>query len=185
MRLLYDRDYIESNCTLPYDELTKLDTTPGTYWTNHVIGSIGLVVAFALLLHMRCRQGTENNSNHDDDGAALYSKLIVAYFVLLALGYSIAGVGHETVDSLEDNTAKIYGVVAASVMVLPMWALQLAVVVVYKEEKGRAKYLLFVACHLFNLVVLVLTLSLQSQTPSGIYLIVVYLTFFTQCKPVS
>lgn len=82
MRVLYDKDYIDSNCTIGYEESYNVDNTAATYLTNYAIGVIGVIAAGAILLQ---------SSKH-----AFISGIPMAlFFGITGLAYAIAGIAHQ------------------------------------------------------------------------------------------
>lgn len=93
MRELYSQLYLESNCTLPFNDTTTVDDTIGTYTTNYLILVIGLVIAFLLALNI------PNSKNR----RCCCSRPIIFYFVFTALGYGLAGLSHQMIHTKEDK----------------------------------------------------------------------------------
>lgn len=86
-RALFDLEYLESDCTILYDDTTELDNTLSTAVTNYAIGVVGLLAAVGILFFA-------NNKAID-----YYT---IAFFVLTAAGYSLAGVYHHMVEDTND-----------------------------------------------------------------------------------
>lgn len=83
MRVLFDRDYIDSNCTIGYDESYNVDNTVATYLTCYAVGVIGFTAATAAVFQFSKQR-------------AFISGLPMAlFFGITALAYTIGGVGHQ------------------------------------------------------------------------------------------
>jgi len=82
MRVLYDKDYIDSNCTIGYEESYDVDNTAATYLTNYAVGVIGVIAAGVILFQF---------SKH-----TFISGIPVAlFFGITGLAYAIGGIGHQ------------------------------------------------------------------------------------------
>jgi len=89
MRVLYDEDYIDSNCTIGYEESYNIDNTAATYLTNYAIGVIGFIAAVHILFQF---------SKH-----AFISGIPMAlFFGINGLAYAIAGIGHQLTKQQDD-----------------------------------------------------------------------------------
>lgn len=82
MRVLFDNDYIDSNCTIGYEESYNVDNTPATYLTNYAIGVIGIIAAAVILFQ---------SSKH----AFLFVVPMALFFGINGLAYTIGGIGHQ------------------------------------------------------------------------------------------
>lgn len=80
-RKLYDLDWIEHGCNGSYPNGTIIDDTFGTYVSNYLIGSIGLIAAVVMAT--------------DAKATNLYKISSICYFTFTAIGYTIAGVLHQ------------------------------------------------------------------------------------------
>jgi len=83
MRSLYDKEYLDSGCTLEYDEASDHDTTIATYVTNFIIAIVCLLAAGIIALSTR-------------------SYLMPAFFIFAALAYGIGGLNHVILQGRDD-----------------------------------------------------------------------------------
>jgi len=80
-RVLYDMEYLDMDCNgLPFDPLTWVDDSVGTYATNFAIALAGILTA-VLLAVVRKRKEAD-------------TLLMVGIFASAAVGFFVAGVGH-------------------------------------------------------------------------------------------
>lgn len=90
MRFLYDSNYINSNCTIGYDESYNADNTAATYLTNYAVGVIGVIAAAAVLFQF---------SKHTiiSDGIPM-----ALFFGIIGFAFALAGIGHQIVKNRSD-----------------------------------------------------------------------------------
>ena len=98
MRVLYDKDYIDSNCTIGYEESYNIDNTAATYLTNYAVGVIGVIAAGVILFQF---------SKH-----TFISGIPVAlFFGINGLAYAIGDIGHQLTkqqgDLVEENICRV------------------------------------------------------------------------------
>jgi len=166
-RFLYDLTYIESNCTLPYDDRHRYDTTYATYVTNYAMGVLGLACVLLVLIGGN-RPYACRGQFCTSEGGAHFSMLL--YFALTGLGYSIAGVGHQygavAEDAIWDTTKRLY----ISVLVPANFCFVFVGLSTFTQNVTW-KWMLLVS-HLVLLVALVVT---ESMIGLGVVLVVSYL----------
>ncbi len=88
-RSLWDQEYLDSGCTLDYDEETNVDDLAWTCASNFVVMAIG-VAAFVKLVHFPC-VGREKS--------VIWLPL---YFLLTGIGFGVAAIGHILVKTKSD-----------------------------------------------------------------------------------
>mmetsp|Transcript_25821 Transcript_25821/g.29751 ORF Transcript_25821/g.29751 Transcript_25821/m.29751 type:complete len:293 (-) Transcript_25821:86-964(-) len=90
MRVLFDRDYIDSNCTIGYDVSYSVDNTVATCLTSYAVGAIGFTaataVSFQFLKQHACISGLPMS----------------LFFGITALAYTIAGIGHQITEQRDE-----------------------------------------------------------------------------------
>jgi len=108
-RLLYDETFVNDGCPPEdYDPLGEVDDTPATFISNYIIAGIALVGAFIWGYKRRkCYVGS--------------------YFLLSGIGYAVAGVGHQVLETTEDNSTPFF-IPSLAGVVLGIFCLQLEVV---------------------------------------------------------
>jgi predicted membrane channel-forming protein YqfA (hemolysin III family) len=108
-RLLSNNDdYISSNCSLSnYGEKAGVDNLTSTWATNYLIGAIGFLAVGHLLL---VRTTSPKNL-----------LCLIAYFLLTAVGYTLAGVYHHVIDDTNDKNgnALYYSSVGLTILAMP------------------------------------------------------------------
>lgn len=83
----YDKDYLDSDCTVEYDPDTKFDGSAWTYATNYLILGVGLIISIILL----------NNK-----GLKTSKGLMPLFFAMSSIGYGIAGFLHQYIELTSD-----------------------------------------------------------------------------------
>ena len=137
-RALYAAEYLASNCTLAdYDETTEFDDSWSTILTNYAIGVVGLLSALALLYRKRSR---------------VYFWII--FFLLNAVGYTLAGVYHHIATDLTNNSERALYFVAIGITILAIPALELTLT---SHKVGRILFLVS------NAAVFAICIALQTE----------------------
>jgi hypothetical protein len=145
-RMLSDNDYSEymaSNCSLShYGETSGVDNLTSTWATNYLIGAIGFLAVGHLLVH------TSPNRS------------MIAYFVLTAVGYTLAGVYHHVIDDTNDKNGNslYYTSVGLTILALP-----------WLEVTMTDNPYLLVGIGVSNLAVFVVLVTLFLETVAGFW----------------
>lgn len=103
-------EYLASNCTIDYDETTEVDNSLSTALTNYTIGVVGLGVALLLSLTKK-----KENANW----------FKIAFFLLSAVGYSLAGVYHHLVKHKDNEGLTMLYYISIGITVLAINFLEL------------------------------------------------------------
>ena len=107
LRELYNTTFISDGChpSDQYNPNTALDDTIGTYLTNYIIGIVGCLGVIVTYW----RFNKHDNNKHDTSSAVVSSYhvkhhyYLMGYYALSSMGYSLAGVGHQLYNTINDN----------------------------------------------------------------------------------
>ena len=101
MRALYAADYLESGCTIEFDDIYAVDNTLWTYVSAYAIAGMALLSGFVIYF--------------SDRREAI---LMTLYFIVTSVGYALAGCSHQTSITKNDWQYRILGPIALAVTVL-------------------------------------------------------------------
>ena len=99
MRNLYDIDYLESGCTLPYDENTNVDNTTWTWATSYAIAGTAFMSAALIAKKQKKR-----------------AILMTVFFALTGIGHAVTGASHQFAQTRDSWENQILGLVGVAVI---------------------------------------------------------------------
>lgn len=101
MRGLYAADYLESGCTIDFDNIYAVDNTLWTYVSAY--GVAGMALLSACVIYFSDRRE---------------AMLMMLYFFVTSIGYALAGYSHQISNTTNDWQYRILGPMALAVTVL-------------------------------------------------------------------
>jgi hypothetical protein len=101
IRGLYAADYLQSGCTIDFDDSYAVDNTLWTYVSAYGVAAMSLLSG-ALIYYSDRRS----------------AMLMTMYFLVTSVGYALAGISHQTSNTTNDWQYRILGPVALAFTVL-------------------------------------------------------------------
>jgi hypothetical protein len=99
MRTLYAQEYLDSNCTIPFDEETFVDNTAWTRGTSFGITAV-CFAAFVKLYFFPHNSPSSSSTIYCRTKPSEY--LVPVYFLLTGISHGIAGIGHSIIETTTD-----------------------------------------------------------------------------------
>lgn len=101
MRSLYGNAYLESGCTLPYDESTNVDNLTWTWATSYALAGVAFLCATIIGLQEKRK-----------------AILMILYFATTGAGYAVVGASHQFAETKDDWQHVILGQLSAAIVLL-------------------------------------------------------------------
>jgi cytochrome c oxidase subunit IV len=159
-RSLYNKDYLQSDCTTAYNEESKVDNLFWTYCTNFVLAAVCLLIA----LYFISKQGRWS---------------LILFYLLVAVGNLISGFSHALIDHQVDGTRQTPFVITFILITLAHGFLLQTGLCTYT----RVSKLWHAVLAVITLGVLALAFALWDLRVVGVFSLVTYLVIIYVVYP--
>jgi len=175
-RITFDQDYLDSGCTLAYDDQTGVDNTVGTYATNFVIAGVCFTAAAKLF---KCR-GDQSHVPDIQEPPGLHHHghghvQLSLFYLFTAVSFLVGAVNHLIVERKDDVEKHVterisysfYGI--ASILLFHFGMKLLGVT---RTSDGNLKKIIWWSFTVSSLIVLTYFIAIKSILFVGIFNIV-------------
>ena len=156
--MAYDEDYLDSGCTLPFDEATNFDGAAWTYITDYVIFVFSLICSILIIW----KQGFLSSPNHG---------LVTSYLFLSGITFLVGGITHHVVKRKDSpvylplsESSNFIGTIAGA----PLLAVALVALILPSKYTKLAIIIISFVLFLAMAIVAQFVVSIQSFMVAGL-----------------